>query len=178
MQVSLHKNILNLKFIFLICLSSCATINKEDCLKDMYQFGLAQGKMGNQKKITDEILDRCMALNPNLKPEDYEKGFYTGWSEFCNLRNAFALGKKDDKYISFCPIDKEKEFKARFQLGKSYHELKSSEEELLEEISDYSAPLPSEDLEDYKNTINQLDQIKKRLLEIDVESANNNFSVY
>ncbi len=165
--------------LFLIfVLFSCSTINKKDCHKDMYEFGFSQGKSGQSKKLTDEIIEKCISINPKLKPEEYEKGFQTGWADYCTLRNAFELGKKDDKYISFCPIEKEDQFRERFHLGKTYHELKSTEEDLLEEISEFKTPVPSEDLEDYRNTKAQLEKIKKRMLEIEVESSNNVFSVY
>lgn len=172
------KNTFLLKLFVLFAISSCSTITKEDCHKDMYQLGLSQGKTGSQKKFTDDIVDKCMSINPQVKPEQYEKGFQTGWSDFCTLRNAFELGKKDDKYVSFCPSDKEDQFRERFHLGKTYHELKSTEEELLDELSDYATPVPLEDVEEYRNTKNQLDKIKKKMLEIEVESSNNNYNVY
>jgi hypothetical protein len=153
-------------FVSVLFLSNCSTISKEDCNKDMYQFGLSQGKSGSQKKYTDEIIEKCMAINPAVKPDDYEKGFQTGWADFCTLRNAFELGKKDDKYISFCPAEKEDQFRERFHLGKTFHDLKSTEEELLDELSDYPSPVPTEDVVEYRNTKSELDKIKKKILEI------------
>ncbi len=167
-----------LLIFFALAFVGCSTISKKDCQKDMYEFGLSHGRTGQAKILTDEIIEVCMPINQKINPENYVKGFKVGWAEFCTLQNAFNLGKKSEHYVSHCPAEKENSFYERFSLGKRYSELKSNEEDLIEDLDNFKTPISSEDIDEYRDLEKQLSEIKIKLHEIEMQSKENNFKVY
>lgn len=160
-----------------LTLSSCATVNKEDCLKDMYHFGHLHGKKGSPQKYTDEIIDTCASekFHPNI--ENYERGFMKGWEEYCLPMNAYKMGQQGDKYYSFCPPAREGMFREKYLLGKQYNELKDQQAEIEEKISDLKKELlenPDRSSDVFKLE-NYLKKIKTDIQKIEANAKKDNF---
>lgn len=160
-----------------ISLSSCATIKKEDCLKDMYHFGHLHGKKGSPQKYTDEIIDTCATekFHPNI--ENYERGFMKGWEEYCLPSNAYKMGQQGDKYFSFCPPARESMFREKYLLGKQYNELLETQADLEEKISDLK-----KELSDNPNRASEilkyesyLSRLKANIQKIEADAKKDNF---
>lgn len=173
---------MRLMTIFLLTLtsltfSSCSTIKKEDCLKDMYHFGHSHGKKGSPQKYIDEIIDTCATekFHPNI--ENYERGFTKGWEEYCLPMNAYKMGQQGDKYFSYCPPARESMFREKYLLGKQYNELKDQQSELEEKISDLKKQLldnPNKATEILKYE-NYLKKLKADTQKIESEAKKDNF---
>jgi hypothetical protein len=167
-----------LLLLTLVSLSfSCSTITKKDCNKDMRELGLLQGRAGSPKKYTDKLRDTCFAQRPDIDLESYEKGFYQGWSEYCLPNKAFELGKRSDRYFSFCPPEREASFREKYLIGKHHAELKDVEtaikdkmEEMKPHISDSAS-----NLDDYSKLQRELDQIRIEIQALEFEGMKNNF---
>lgn len=122
--------------VFTLVLSSCSTIDKKDCSKDMYEFGLKQGQMGSPRKYTDQLRNVCSHHQPPVELDKYEAGFKQGWSDYCRPANALALGKSAEHYVSYCPDSKEVMFREKYLIGKRINELKDMQEEMADELHD------------------------------------------
>lgn len=171
------RSLLSLSLLIALT-TGCSTITKKDCSADMMQFGLAQGKAGSPKKYTDDIRSTCMGSHPNINLEAYEKGFYQGWAEYCTPNKAFEMGKKSDRYFSFCPPEREKQFRAKYLIGKHHAELKDIEEEFLEDM-EKNKPGPnasSETLELQNKLKLGLEQVRREIQALEVEGLSSKFS--
>lgn len=154
---------LNLAFTFLVILTvnSCSSvITKEDCKKDMKNFGIEHGKKG-LSKLTDEISSTCIRGEESVNLENYEMGFKIGWSSFCTSFNGFDMGRKGDTYKSFCPPDKEDLFHEKFLIGKKVYEKKDQVIELEEKIQELTSnveadPASREELKKYQDYLRTL----------------------
>lgn len=135
---TMYSFIPNVPLIFwlILALSSCSTIDKKDCSKDMFALGLKQGQLGSPRKYTDQIRNVCSHHRPPVELDKYEAGFKEGWNEFCRPSNALAMGKSAEHYISFCPENKEVMFREKYLIGKRINELKDMQEELTDELHD------------------------------------------
>ena len=172
---------MSLRLIALFCLPflliSCSTISKKDCTKNMSELGLSQGRAGSPKKYTDELRDTCMNGTTGVDLETYEKGFYQGWMEYCLPNNAFEMGKRSDRYFSFCPPEREALFREKYLVGKHHAELKDVETDIqdkLEEIRPHINESAS-NFDDYTKLQKELDKIRREIQALEIEGLKNTF---
>ena len=143
----------------------------------MMSLGLSQGRAGSSKKYTDELRKVCSGKNPNIDLESYEKGFYTGWMQYCLPNKAFEMGKRDDRYASFCPPEREEQFRERYLVGKRYYELKDSESSIISKIEDLRPNISksASALEDYNQLSKELESVRRDLIQTEIEGRKDNF---
>lgn len=157
--------------------SSCSTISKKDCSKDMNALGLSQGRAGSPKKYTDDLRNTCSNHVPTIDLEAYEKGFYQGWMEYCLPNKAFELGKRSDRYFSFCPPEREASFREKYLIGKHHAELKDVERDIMDKIDELK-PLINEStsqLDDYTKLQAELEKVRRDIQALEVEGSKINF---
>lgn len=167
-----------LTLLFVVILSiSCSTISKKDCDKDMTALGLSQGRAGSPKKYTDDLRKKCTNHDPVIDLEAYEKGFYQGWMEYCLPNRAFELGKKSDRYFSFCPPEREASFREKYLVGKHHAELKDVENDILEKLNEVKPHISdsAKDLDDYSKLQKELDKVRRDIQALEVEGSKSNF---
>lgn len=164
--------------LLITLLSGCSTITKKDCSADMMQLGLSQGKAGSPKKYTDELRSTCMAGHPNINLEAYEKGFQQGWTEYCLPNRAYEMGKRSDRYFSFCPPEREKQFREKYLIGKHHAELKDIEEEIVEKMDEYKpGPNSTTSTSDSYNKLRlELEKVRREIQALEVEGLSNKFN--
>jgi len=141
-------------FWLILALSSCSTIDKKDCSKDMFELGLKQGQMGSPQKYTDQIRNVCTHHQPPVELDKYEAGFKHGWSDYCRPANALTLGKSAEPYVSYCPENKEVMFREKYLIGKRINELKDIQEEMADELQELRLEASGDN--------DKLDEIKKK----------------
>lgn len=158
-------------------LFSCSTITKKDCEKDMHALGLSQGRAGSPKKYTDQLSDKCLSRKPDIDLAGYEKGFYQGWMEYCLPNKAFELGKRSDRYFSFCPPEREALFRENYLVGKHHAELKDVENDMMEKLEEMKPHISESatNLNDYTILQKELDKIRREIQALEVKGMKNNF---
>lgn len=156
---------------------SCSTVTKKDCSRDMQAFGLSHGRNGSPEKYTDALRDKCLGSHPDINLEAYEKGFSQGWIEYCMPSRAFDMGRLSDRYISFCPVERESMFRQKYLLGKNYAELKDIEDELTEKMDDIRPNINTSTAvnDEYNKLRLELDKVKRDMQAVEVEGKKNNF---
>jgi hypothetical protein len=173
----MNKNPFFLLIVLSLFLVSCSTITSKDCEKDMKAFGLSQGRAGSPKKYTDELRDKCLSKNPTIDLEGYEKSFYAGWMEYCVPTNAFDLGRRTERYVSFCPEDKESLFREKYLVGKHYAELKDVENSISEKMDDIRPKINDSALEfdNYNKLKIELEKVRRDMQALEVEGIKGTF---
>lgn len=159
-------------------LTSCSTISKKDCDKDMMTLGLQQGRAGYPKKYTDDLRNKCMSKNPDINLEAYEKGFYQGWTEYCLPNRAFEMGKRSDRYFSFCPAEREDQFREKYLIGKHHFELRDTESDIVQKMNDIRPEIndSAADYDDYIKLQQELEKIRREIHALEVEGNRNTFN--
>lgn len=156
---------------------SCSTISKKDCSKNMHELGLTQGRAGSPKKYTDKLRDTCFVQRPDIDLEGYEKGFYQGWSEYCLPNKALELGKRSDRYFSFCPPEREASFREVYLIGKNIAEQKDVETEMMEKLEEMKPHISESatNLDDYTKLQKELDKVRRDIQALEVKGMKTNF---
>lgn len=156
---------------------SCSSISKKDCSKNMMDLGLTHGRSGSQKNYLEDVRKLCSDRNPTLDLEAYQKGFETGWTEFCLPHKGFEIGKRGDRYISFCPKERESQFREKYLVGKRVFELKDTEEEMVEKMEELKPTIEtvSTDFDDYNKIKLELESVKRELQVLEVEGIRDTF---
>ena len=156
---------------------SCSTISKKDCNKDMNTLGLSQGRAGSPKKYTDELRSKCSNVENMIDLEAYEKGFYQGWMEYCLPNKAFELGKRSDRYFSFCPPEREPYFRQSYLTGKHHAELKDVESDILDKMNEIKPQINESTtrLNDFNKLKTELEKTKREIQSLEVEGSKNTF---
>ena len=167
-----------LLMLLIVLLPSCSTITKKNCTADMMQLGLSHGKSGSATKYTDELRSTCRRSHPSINLEDYEIGFYQGWREYCLPNKAFEMGKKSDRYFSFCPPEREKQFREKYLIGKHHAELKDIEEELVGELEKNKpgTGTTSATIDIYNKLKLELEKVRREIQVLEVVGLSNKFN--
>lgn len=123
----------------LLLTGSCTTVtNKSDCKKDMNVLGFEHGSRGHSN-LSDEVRKVCGTNEKTLNYDSYQKGFITGWINYCTPFRGFEMGKKGDIYKSYCPAEKEALFHEKFLTGKRLVDKKDQVNDLEEKIKELSS---------------------------------------
>ena len=163
--------------LLFLSLISCSTINKKDCDKDMMTLGLQQGRAGSPKKYTEELRNVCMSKKASIDLESYESGFYKGWMEYCLPNRAYDMGKRADRYFSFCPTERESQFREKYLIGKHHYELKDTEADIVTKINDLRPDInkSASDYDLYIKLQLELEKTKREIQALEVEGNRNTF---
>jgi polyhydroxyalkanoate synthesis regulator phasin len=129
----------------------------------MKAFGLDQGRKG-QNNLSEDIRKICVRPNSIIDLEGYDKGFNSGWSEYCTPINGLENGKKGEIYKSYCPPEKEDLYHEKFLIGKKIYEKKDQASEIETKIKEL-IPGAQHDLASKE----ELNRLKESLLELNRE---------
>lgn len=101
-----------------IVLSSCATLDKNECLSaDWYLIGLEDGAEGERLSRIGDHREACSEYRvvPNLS--DYTSGRREGLQQYCTESIGFSQGLRGDEYKGVCPKSLEDNFLAGYDSG-------------------------------------------------------------
>ena len=132
----MKPHLLILAILLTILVSSCSTISRSDCKKDMFSFGKDHGLKG-LSKLTDDIRKVCVRSDATVDLKAYEDGFLLGWSSFCTSFHAYESGRKAETYLSFCPEAKENLFREKYLIGKKVYDKSEQVLDLEDRIENF-----------------------------------------
>ena len=138
-----------LSFLFLLNISSCATLNESECKTANWEIiGLEDGSQGKHSSYIGEHRQACAEYNIAPDLNDYLKGHTAGLRQFCTEQNGYQQGVQGRKNNNLCPADLAGGFQRGYQKGYGVYRIESeinelrhnidSHEHRLHEISDIS----------------------------------------
>jgi hypothetical protein len=108
--------------IFLLILSGCATLGKDECLNaDWFSIGYEDGAHGYHASRIGDHRKACAKHGVTPDFVTYEKGRQQGLGEWCTPRNGNRIGLQGGGYNGVCPKDLEPAFLQAFDQGKAVH---------------------------------------------------------
>jgi hypothetical protein len=166
----MKPNVFIFTLIFLNLLSSCSTISRSDCSKDMFSFGKDHGLKG-LSKFTDDIRKVCVRSDATVDLKAYEDGFNLGWASFCTSFHAYESGRKAETYLSFCPAAKEELFREKYLIGKKVYDKTEQIFELEDRIEGFKkkSQLNSNEQIELTRLKDELQTLKRDIQLLDVK---------
>lgn len=89
-----------------ILLSSCATMNQDECLTANWQAkGFEEGSQGQDFQNFNKHLKACAKHGVTANYEQYQKGYQQGITHFCTPQRGYQLGKNNSPIPNVCPTE-------------------------------------------------------------------------
>jgi uncharacterized coiled-coil DUF342 family protein len=88
------------------------------------------------------------------------------------------MGKRADRYFSFCPAERESQFREKYLVGKHHFELKDTEAEIVGKINDLRPDINKNatDYDLYTKLQLELEKVKREIQALEVEGNSNTFN--
>lgn len=143
-----------------VLISSCASMSKEECLvADWHALGYEDGAAGQQVSQLSRRRQACAEHGIRPDTEAYRAGRDEGLRLYCTEQRGFRVGRAGQNYSGVCPADLEGLFLNAYQAGRdiyqaqravnevasAIHERETEREQLLDDITDMSARLISDE---------------------------------
>ncbi|CAH0533827.1 hypothetical protein VST7929_01702 [Vibrio stylophorae] len=118
----------------LMLLSSCATMNQQECLTaNWQQIGLADGANGYRISQIDAHRQACAEYGVTPDLQAYTLGYQQGLKAYCAPANGYQVGYEGKAYYGQCPEAQHAAFFAAYQNGAKHFELRSEIQRLENE---------------------------------------------
>lgn len=102
----------------LVLLTGCSSLSKTDCLGfNWEQIGFEHGRSGNGASNLDSYQESCSEYGVNVDQDSYRQGLIKGMTLFCDVEDAFGLGKEGYNYTITCPAN----FTDEYEIGYEFY---------------------------------------------------------
>ena len=106
-------------------LTSCATLNKDECLNANWKLiGHGDASRGQKKSRIDAHREACAEYNIKPNWDEYVAGWNIGIKTYCTLHNGIYIGEHGKSYNGVCPKDQSADFLRGHDYGKQLHRTK------------------------------------------------------
>ena len=110
------------KLFFLISipvvLTSCATLNKSECLSaDWQAIGLKDGSYGRDVTYIQKHGKACGEYGVKPDIAQYQLGYKAGLARFCTTSKGFWLGESGQDFKDVCPVEFGDDYLKGYQKG-------------------------------------------------------------
>lgn len=111
--------------LFSLFILNCSTSPNMDCQEaDWFELGRREGARGQTFKLANsELPVLCPSSNKEEQKKMFVMGRNVGLVEFCQIGNAFELGKEGKNYENVCPEETHYRFLEYFRYGNRVREL-------------------------------------------------------
>ena len=100
-------------------LSSCATMNEEQCKKaNWLEIGRGDGSSGQPSSRIAEHSKACAKHGIKADAGEYDKGYQEGVRTYCTPENAMEIGRSGKMSFATCPKDLEADFNKSWRKGR------------------------------------------------------------
>jgi hypothetical protein len=118
--------------VFILSLSSCATMSEDQCKKaNWLDIGRTEGSQGLSLSRVAEHNKACSKYGIKADSAEYKKGYQEGVKSYCTPENGYEVGKSGSLTTADCPKDLAAGFKSSWQKGREeYAKEVAAQEEL------------------------------------------------
>jgi hypothetical protein len=112
--------------IVILTLAACSSLSEKQCLsQDWHAIGVRDGVNGRTEYRIAEHQESCAKFNvvPDMKA--HEAGRQEGLLRYCTVNGGLQAGRYGNSYGGVCPLEKERQFLAAFNLGHTIYEMEA-----------------------------------------------------
>lgn len=118
-------------------LSSCATLNEEQCATtDWTQLGEQDGAAGRQASYVDQHRQACERHGLPVDQTAWQSGWQRGIAYYCTPRNGLIQGREGRSYANSCPLELKAGFEGAYYVAKRLFDARQSRERIEAEIAE------------------------------------------
>lgn len=121
--------------LILLGISSCATMNKSECLQaDWRVVGLEDGARGHDLSYIGRHRESCAehGVNPNL--EQYNIGREEGLTQYCTYKKGHRHGRSGFSYSDACQADQHALYQDGYSKGRELYDREKEIDHLLKDL--------------------------------------------
>jgi len=127
-----------LSFIFLLNISSCATLSESECKTANWEIiGLEDGSRGKHSSYIGEHRQACADYNVAPDLNAYLKGHAAGLRQFCTEQNGYQQGLQGRKNNNLCPAELARGFQRGYQKGYRVYRMETEINNLRHSIDNH-----------------------------------------
>lgn len=132
----------------LVALSSCATLNEQQCATVNWgQLGQEDGMAGRPVSYVQQHEKACSKHGLPVNQSEWRTGWDVGIRVYCTPANALREGREGRYYANSCPPELAYEFQTAYDLGKRLYDARAERarvqgelDELLRKLKDAKTP--------------------------------------
>jgi len=110
-----------------LTLAGCSGMSEQACVTtDWRAMGFEHGAHGQPAASGTGFQQACGAHGTTVAVESYRAGYAEGVRGYCQVNNAFALGRSGATYQGVCPADVAEPFVAEYNAGRRLSTLESA----------------------------------------------------
>lgn len=128
--------------LILLGVSSCATLNKSECLKADWQvIGLEDGAQGRELSYISQHRKACAEhdVAPNL--EQYSIGREAGLKQFCTYSNGYRHGSNGNSNSNVCQGALQGPYSSGFDRGRHVYDIGKEVDQMVSHLKSKEAEL-------------------------------------
>lgn len=132
----------------LMALSSCATLNKQQCeTVNWSQLGQGDGAAGQPASYVQQHEQACSKHKLPVNSTEWHTGWKVGIRAYCTPANALREGREGRYYANSCPADLASDFQTAYHIGKRLYDASTERmrvqnelDSLLEKLKNAKTP--------------------------------------
>ncbi|QBK30254.1 DUF2799 domain-containing protein [Roseitalea porphyridii] len=118
-----------------LALSSCATLNEEQCqVVDWQQLGQSDGAQGQPSTYIARHQEACTRFGITVNAAAWQSGWESGIRSYCTPSNGLSVGLSGGVNRNACPADLAARFNEAYRVGDAVHDARSRRDETQREI--------------------------------------------
>ncbi|MEM1378288.1 MAG: DUF2799 domain-containing protein [Pseudomonadota bacterium] len=129
-----------------IALSSCATLNEEQCqVTDWRVLGQTNGSQGRPQSYVAEHQRACSRFGIPVDATAWTSGWQQGIVTYCTPSNGLNVGRAGRPNFNACPVESAASFNEAYNIGRGVFDARSNRDRLQRELNALIAALPNVD---------------------------------
>lgn len=119
----------------MVALSSCATLNEEQCqVVDWEQLGQTDGAQGQRSAYVGLHQEACQRFGIAVDAAAWQSGWERGIRAYCTPANGLSVGRSGRVNRNACPADMALRFNEAYRIGRAVHDARSARDSRQREI--------------------------------------------
>ncbi len=124
-------------FVALMALTSCATLDKEECQAvDWRSLGQQDGAAGRPMSYVEQHRQACARHKLPIQEEPWREGWTVGIRYYCTPQNGLNVGRDGGHYANSCPIDLKAGFETSYLVGKRLYDARTAYQRAQTELNE------------------------------------------
>lgn len=147
----------------LVALSSCATLNEEECrTADWRKLGLEDGVAGRSATRIEEHRNACSKHGMPVDEPAWRIGWEEGIRAYCTPENGLIEGRQGNFYANSCPPELKAGFEGAYFVAKALHDARAERDTVLRELDSLLSALKGTEKPEDRKKI-EIDIDRKRI---------------
>jgi hypothetical protein len=118
----------------LMALSSCATLNEQQCATVRGQLGQEDGVAGQPASYIQQHEKACSKHKLPVNRTEWQTGWDVGIRAYCTPANALSEGGAGRYYANSCPADLAADFQTAYHIGKRLYDARTERTRVQNEL--------------------------------------------